>query len=154
MLLTRCFFICIQLSISGFVRIQLGVVGDFRSRRRTVEVLHVHIFFDRFPVKTGHRCDLRDVHALLVEQFSGRLLLECHFHECSSFLEACRLDLATFSKMKRQFSTFGFCPLSPISFYNKHKRPASMVRSVTRDLPEQVKNNQAVNKAAGSSGQK
>ena len=29
-----------------------------------------------------------------------------------------------------------------------------MVRSVTRDLPEQVKNNWAVNQAAGNGGQK
>ena len=29
-----------------------------------------------------------------------------------------------------------------------------MVRSVTRDLPEQVKNNQCVNPAAGNGGQK
>ena len=36
----------------------------------------------------------------------------------------------------------------------RNNQPASMVRSVTRDMPERVKNNQAVNQAVGNGGQK
>ena len=75
------FFICGQPAVDKrLVRIQLRIMGNLRCRRRTVEVLHVHIFFNRFPVESGHRCNLGDVHALLIEQFSDMMYLIhcCH----------------------------------------------------------------------------
>ena len=59
-----------------FVRVEFGTkLRLCRHGIRIIEVILVHIFTDRFPVKTGHPGDLRYTVSLLIEELSDTMYL-------------------------------------------------------------------------------